>query len=153
MFSIIFRIQWKLFRILMKFPLWGCQNWNIRVQSNNLRKKFCFLKKMHLLSISDFERKTFAPFSSFFSTQLSKLLSNCLKEHLKGLDFFPEKFVFFYHFGRLKQTFQPFVETFTAGLSNLRFACPSKQFEGKKFLRKLCFVDLQAWAKSFRHSL
>ena len=98
-------------------------------------------------------KKNFRPFFEFFSTQLSKLQSMCPKEHLKGKDFFPEKIVFFHQFGRLKQTFQPIVETFTAGLSNLRFTCPSKQFEGKSILRKLCFVDLQAWAKNFRHSV
>ena len=44
-FSIIFRIQWKLFRILMKFPMWGCQNWIIRGQAKNLRKNIAFWKR------------------------------------------------------------------------------------------------------------
>ena len=63
-FSIIFRIQWKLFRILMKFPLWGCQNWNIRVQANNLRKILLFEKDAFFVNLGLW-KKTFAHFSSF----------------------------------------------------------------------------------------
>ena len=95
--------------------------------------KVLLFEKDAFLSISDNGRETLALFFRFFSTPLSKLHSKFPIEHLKGIYFFPGKNVFFHQFGRLRQTFQPFVEFFTAGFSNLPFTCPSKQFEGKKF--------------------
>ena len=62
-------------------------------------RKFCFLKKMHFLSISDIERKILALCFEFLSAQLSKLHSKCPKEQLKGIEFFPAKNYFFINLG------------------------------------------------------
>ena len=43
----------------------GLSKLNYTSPVEQFEEKFCFLKKMHLLSISDFERNTFAHFSSF----------------------------------------------------------------------------------------
>ena len=151
-FSIIFRIEWKFFRIWLKFPRWGCQNWIIRVQANILRKILLLEKDAFFVNLGHWKKNS-RPFFEFLSAQLSKLHSKCPKEQLKGIEIFPQTNVFFHQFGRLRHTFQPCVKKFRAGLSNLCFTCPSKEIEGIGFLRKLCFVDLVPWAKSFRHSV
>ena len=111
----------------------GLSKQNYTSPGEKIEEKFCFLKKMLFCQSRTMEEKLSPFFSVFFSTPLSKLHSKFPIEHLKGIYFFPGKNVFFHQFGRLRQTFQPFVEFFTAGFSNLPFTCPSKQFEGKKF--------------------
>ena len=118
-----------------------------------IRGKVLLFEKDAFLSISDNERKTLALFFHFFFDAVVETAFYVSKGTLRGKRFFSGKNVFFNQFGRLRQTFQTCVKHFMAGLSNLRFTCPSKQFEGRSFLRKLCFVNLGPWAKSFRHSV
>ena len=73
-FSIIFRIQWKLFRILMKFPRWGCENWIIRVQANNLRKSFSFWKRCFFCQSRTMKEKL----SPFLSVFFRRSCRNCI---------------------------------------------------------------------------
>ena len=46
---------------------------------------------------------------------------------------------FLRHFAAIVKQFRPFVESFAAGLSNLRATCRQRQFEEKLFLKKLSF--------------
>ena len=148
-FSIIFRIQWKLFRILMKFPLWGCQNWNIRVQSNNLRKKFCFLKKMLFCQSRTMKEKLSPFFYIFFSTQLSKLHSKCPKEHLKGIDFFRKKNVFFSSVWETETNFSTFCRYFYCRLIKFALYVSQQTIWGKKFSGKFVFCRSASLSEKF----
>ena len=119
-FSIIFRIEWKFLRILMKFPRWVFQNWNIRVQTNILKKILLFEKDAFFVNLGHSKKNSRPLFRVFFDAVVETAFE-LSKRTLKGIRFFSGKNVFFHQFGKLRQNFQAIVKILTAGLSNVRF--------------------------------
>ena len=74
----------------------GLSKLNYTSPGEKFEEKFSFLKKMLFCQSRTMKEKLSPFFLHFFSTQLSKLHSKCPKEHLKGIDFFRKKNVFFF---------------------------------------------------------
>ena len=136
------------FRILMKFPLWGCQNWNIRVKANNLRKSFLFEKDAFFVNIGLW-KKNFHPFFEFFSTQLSKLHSKCPKEHLEEKDSFSGKNCIFSSIWEIETNFSTFCRYFYGKLIKFALYVSQQRIWGKKYSEKIVFCRSASLSEKF----
>ena len=124
-FSINFRIQWKLLRILMKFPRWGCQNSIIRVQSNNLRKSFAFWKRCIYCQSRTLKEKL-SPIFRVFLDAVVETAFYLSKGTLRGKRFFSGKICIFSSIWEIETNFSNFCRNFYGRL--IKFAlCVSQQ--------------------------
>ena len=131
-FSIIFRIERNFFRILMKFPLWGCQNWNIRVQAKNLRKSFAFWKRCIFCQSRTLKEKL-SPIFRVFLDAVVETAFYVSKGTLRGKRFFSGKKCIFSSIWETETNFLNLCQKFYGRLIKPALYVSQQTVWGKKF--------------------
>ena len=147
-FSIIFRIQWNFFRILMKFPLWGCQNCNIRVQANNLRKSFAFWKRC-IFCQSRTLKKKLSPIFRVFLDAVVETAFYVSKGTLRGKRFFSGKNCIFSSVWEIETNFSNFCRNFYGMLIKFALYVSQQTIWGKKISEEILFCRSASLSEKF----
>ena len=124
------------FRMLMTFLQRGCQNCIIRVQANNLKKSFAFLKRCILYRSRTLTKKL-PPFFEFFSAQLSKPYSTCLEDYFERINTYLEA-EFISRFSDIERIFFSLLPEFFGLSCQNCILSVQRKIKGKTVFRKKC---------------
>ena len=115
--------------------------------------KVLLFEKDAFLSISDNGRETLALFFHFFFDAVVETAFYVSKGTLRGKRFFSGKKCIFQSIWETETNFSNLCQKFYGRLIKSALYVSQQTVREISFLRKLCFVDLGPWAKSFRHSV